>query len=151
MEVHVVLDLEPGRVIGTLALQPDLDGEVEQDRQIRREPVGGRIVQLPQGVERHPGTEALVREGRVGEASAHDGCSVGECRPDHMPDELPPSRFEQQRVGERIGLLDATVAGEEDLAQLLAEPCPAGFPRDDDIDTCGPQPLGQRLDLGRLA
>jgi hypothetical protein len=37
-----------------------------------------------------------------------------------MPDELPPSRFEQQRIGERIGRLDATVAGQEDLAELLA-------------------------------
>jgi hypothetical protein len=68
-----------------------------------------------------------------------------------MPDELPPSRFEQQRIGERIGRLDATVAGQEDLAELLAQPGPAWLARDDDREPFRTQAPGQRLDLGRLA
>ena len=69
----------------------------------------------------------------------------------HPPDEVPPGGFEEEGVGQRIGGFDATVAREQDLAQLLAEARATGFAGHDHRSSRGTKPLGEALDLSRLA
>ena len=64
VEVEVEFDLEPGDVARRLAGEPRLDRDVEEDREIGSQPVGGEVVEATQDVDLQTGAVALVGERR---------------------------------------------------------------------------------------
>ena len=58
VEVEVELGLEAGHVTGRLARQPVLDGEVEEDREVRLEAIRGGLFEGVQPLERDPAARA---------------------------------------------------------------------------------------------
>ena len=66
------------------ALEPDLDGAVEQERERGREPVPRPLVERADDLQVEPAAVALVGDRRVGEAIAHDDPTVGQGRADHL-------------------------------------------------------------------
>ena len=113
--------------------------------------VGGRGLERPQPLERDARAVALVGEGRVGIAGAQDGATGLERRPDDLGHELAACGVEQERVGDRVGRGGRRGPRQQDLAQALAEPCPAGFAGEVDVDATAGEMRREGRRLGRLA
>ena len=95
---------------GALRARPTLDGQVEQERQVR---AAGRRSRRPGAragsSSGTPGAVALVGERRVGEAGADDRPARSQRRPDDLGHELAPGGVEEERVRQRIGRRPAPV------------------------------------------
>src|SRR5665811_2060427 len=122
VERAIEVRLEPGGLRGRLAGQPDLDGEIEEDRAVGPQAARGKPEHRAQLIERQLAAAALVRERRVRvPVGDHEGTAT-ECRPDHLVDELDARSAEEERVG-ALRQADPDRAGvHEDRADTLA--CP---------------------------
>ena len=94
-----------------------------------------------------PRPDALVGDGRVDVAVAHDGRAPFERRADHLLDVLRA----RGRVERRLGPRRDVVAVEDEVADRLAERRAPGLPRRDDVDALGCQRLGEESRLSGLA
>jgi nickel/cobalt exporter len=149
MEREIVGGLEARPVVRRLARQADLDGNVEEDREVRPEPVGRDRFQPVEVLERQAATVALVGLRRVRESSADDRGPCRESRLDHLDDELVAGSVEEERIGDRVDPAGAGI--EEELADPLAERRPARLPRPDDRHAALRQVRLEASRLGRLA
>src|SRR5438093_6832770 len=78
MEVDIERRLEAGHLYARLPAQTGFGRKVEQDRQVRLEAAGCEVLQDPKLDQREALAEALVSEGRVGEARCDDELAAGE-------------------------------------------------------------------------
>ena len=90
---------------------------------------------------------SLIGVARVGEPVAEHPHPAAEGRPDPGPEVIRPRRKEQ----EELRIRDDPLVSEQDGAEPLPEPRAARLAGDRDLDAAGPQRLGHRPHLGRLA
>ena len=87
--------LESGHVVGRLSPETDLDRQVQEDREVGHEPVGGHGLEGAKAIQGHAGAVALIGERRIGVPSAQDGPARFERRPQHFDHELAAGGIEQ--------------------------------------------------------
>ncbi len=82
--------------------QADLSGQVEQDREVGDQGLGGPPRQRRDLVRPEPAPGALIGDGRVDEAVADHNRTPGQCRLDDPGDMLGAVRGVEQRLGARV-------------------------------------------------
>ena len=112
---------------GDLRARPASTRQVQQDRQVRHQAVGGDRLERAQPLQRDARAVALVGQRRVRVAGADDGvpaASAGRITSSTSWRRAALNR--NASVGASVGAVGAG-AGQEDVAQPLAEPGPAGL------------------------
>ena len=144
-----VFGLEPVRRAAAAtrcgALQADLDGDVENDGQVRLEIADGDPLH---GVE-HAGRDlpqpALIGAGRIREAVAQHPGALAERGLDHGADMVVAGGREQQRL--RIGPEQLAHARQHQMPDDFGARRSAGLAGDDGAQLCRVKTLGELLDL----
>jgi nickel/cobalt exporter len=163
VEVEVEAELEPRLVVRGLASKPDLDGQVEEDREVGTEAAGRDRLEPSELGEGDAGPVALVGERRIGEPGADHGRPGRQARADDLVDELSACGAEEERIRQRrdrrgglgctglgctglgctglgcTGLGRLAVVSEKDRSDMLAEPRTTRLPRPEDIEPVGPE------------
>jgi nickel/cobalt transporter (NicO) family protein len=121
VEGHIEGGLEAGLLIGLLAGEPDLDGHVEQERQVGTKTTGRERLQLAQSRQGEAAAVTLVGERGVGMSGVQDEETAGQRRPDDLGHELRTRCAEQQRIGPRIERRVVGQVVQEDAADALAD------------------------------
>ena len=99
------LEAVGGAAPGGGAPQPDFARQVQDQRQIRREPAESKPVQRVEIGERESFTVALVSERRIGKAVGHDPDPVCQRGLDQPDDVIVASCREQQCLADRVPAL----------------------------------------------
>ena len=142
------LHLDP---IGFLrrAQEPGLGLEVQQDGQVREQPLRRPHVERQHVLLAETARRPLVRERRVDVAVADHDLALAEGRADQRRNVLRASRREQQRLGPRLHV--AGVVVQQQFAQLLTHDRASGLARDEDVDPPRLEVLRGQADLRALA
>jgi hypothetical protein len=143
--------LEPGRGGGTLrrTRQAFGHGKIEDQREVRREPLGNEAVQRHQRLARKTAAPALIGLGRIGEAVAQHDAALGKRRPDGGDEMAAPRRDHEQRLAFGVPALGR--AGEEQVAQGFGAGRTAGLARRQRVDAGTRERRRQERDLCGLA
>src|SRR5690606_17551457 len=127
----------------------DLDGGIEQQRQIRLEAALHAVAKTFEERRVDPSASALIRERRIGEAIANDPFAALERRLDHERQMLRSRREHQQGFGlapERL----AVVAVEQEIPQALAEHRASRLARDAERNAQPAERLAHGFEARRL-
>src|SRR5712692_776771 len=129
--------------------EPDVDGDVEEERPVGNEVAAGEGGHGADLVERHAVPVALIRRRRIEEAVGNDDLPRFERRTDVFADVLRARGRIQEHL--RLGAECDLLRMEDDLADPLACGGPAGLAREDDLAATLDERIVEGLRLDRLA
>ncbi len=133
-------------VLPTQAPRQVRDVEREQKGAVGQEPADGREIEVEHALEPQASRDALIGDGRVDVAVAHDRRTSLESRPDHLGHVLRPRRGIQERLGPRSDI----AAVQDEVSDPLPELRTPRLARGDDLLALGYEPGSKELGLGRL-
>lgn len=131
------------------ALHPDFDGHVEDDGEIRLEVADGDALHRVEKPRRHLAERALIGAGRIRKAVAQHPDALRQSGLDHGMHVIVARRGEQQRFSFRAQQL--AHPRQDDMPDDLGAGRPARLAGDEDAQLGRVEPVGQQLDLRRLA